>query len=53
MIQNNILAIYILESNIIVFNGNTKVLVHDTNHLDQLINSIKKVEGISEVKRTD
>lgn len=35
-----------------VFEGKIKALVYDTTHLDQLINSIKQVEGINEVKRT-
>jgi (p)ppGpp synthase/HD superfamily hydrolase len=39
-------------SNAGIFEGKITALVHDTNHLDQLINSIRKVEGISDVKRT-
>jgi guanosine-3',5'-bis(diphosphate) 3'-pyrophosphohydrolase len=35
-----------------MFEGKIKALVYDTAHLDQLISSIKKVEGINEVKRT-
>ena len=35
-----------------VFEGKIKALVYDTAHLDQLISSIKKVDGINEVKRT-
>ncbi len=35
-----------------MFKGTITALVYNTNHLDQLIANMKKVEGINEVKRT-
>lgn len=34
-----------------IFEGQVKVLVHDTDHLDSLIEKLKKVDGVSFVER--
>lgn len=34
-----------------IFEGNVTVYVHDTDHLDQLINKLKEVDGVRKVER--
>jgi GTP diphosphokinase / guanosine-3',5'-bis(diphosphate) 3'-diphosphatase len=41
------------ESNDGVFEGQIIVYVHDTNHLDKLINELKKIDGVHTVYRMD
>jgi GTP pyrophosphokinase len=36
-----------------VFEGNIMVFVHDTNHLNDLIDKIKKVKGVTSASRID
>jgi GTP pyrophosphokinase len=39
------------EANDGIFDGQVRVLVHDTNHLNTLIESLKSVEGVLTVDR--
>lgn len=41
------------ESNDGIFEGKVFLYVHDTNHLDRLIQNLKNIEGIHSVKRID
>ena len=41
------------DSNDGIFEGNVKVFVHDTHHLDNLIKNLSKVDGVMKVSRID
>jgi len=35
-----------------VFDGNITVVIHDTHHLEQLIERIKRIDGVTDIKRS-